>query len=99
MSDHFAHFDKSITMYNFLKFSNKQWKWIDNNLMPQNRLRINDYKKMYAQLEINIIEETFSPGNISQLNTLRLNTDYLTMQRNELAITHCQFISLFKLSL
>ena len=37
MTDHFAHFDKSINIYNFLQFSDKQWKWIDNSIQPQSR--------------------------------------------------------------
>src|SRR4029078_511022 len=29
MSDHFAHFDKSINIYNFLRFTDAQWNRID----------------------------------------------------------------------
>src|ERR1051326_1606552 len=32
LSDHFAHMDNSITIYNFLKFSDTAWKWIDNSV-------------------------------------------------------------------
>ena len=52
LSDHFAHFDRSITIYNFLQFSPAQWKVIDNSIQPQNRLRWSDYLKMYAALGI-----------------------------------------------
>ncbi|MDB5283282.1 MAG: hypothetical protein JWO06_2357, partial [Bacteroidota bacterium] len=37
MSDHFAHLDKSITLYNFLQYSDKKWNLIDNSIQPQNR--------------------------------------------------------------
>jgi len=40
MSDHFAHLDKSITVYNYLQYSDSEWNWIDNSIQPQNRLRI-----------------------------------------------------------
>jgi len=43
MSDHFAHLDKTINIYNFLQFTDKQWKWIDNSIQPQSRIRIYDY--------------------------------------------------------
>lgn len=95
MSDHFAHFDRTITMYNFLQFSSKQWAWIDNSLMSQSRLRIYDYKKMYNQLNIFINEETFRSGNMIELNSIKLNKDYSIMPKNEVAITHCHFVSVF----
>lgn len=42
VSDHFAHFVKSINIYNFLKFSDTKWKWIDNFIQPQSRIIIYD---------------------------------------------------------
>ncbi|MFN4006709.1 MAG: methyltransferase domain-containing protein [Chitinophagaceae bacterium] len=47
MSDHFAHFDNSITLYNFLRFSDSQWKWVDNTLQNQSR-----YKNIRLQKNI-----------------------------------------------
>jgi len=40
MSDHFAHMDRGIDIYNFLRFSEKQWDLIDNRIQPQNRWRL-----------------------------------------------------------
>ena len=62
MTDHFAHFDKSINIYNFLKFSDKQWKWIDNSIQPQSRIRIYDYKHMYSDLSIPISDKSIVTG-------------------------------------
>ncbi|MBK7337072.1 MAG: class I SAM-dependent methyltransferase [Saprospirales bacterium] len=47
MSDHFAHLDTGITIYNFLRFSEKNWGWIDNSIQPQNRWRISHYRHLY----------------------------------------------------
>ena len=40
MSDHFAHMDSSISIYHFLRYSEAQWKRIDNSIQPQNRWRL-----------------------------------------------------------
>ncbi len=64
MSDHFAHFDKSISIYNFLLFSTTQWKWIDNSIQPQNRLRFSDYQKIFSDLQLPIIAQIFLPGRV-----------------------------------
>ena len=63
MSDHFAHLDQSITIYNFLQFSEKAWQSIDNTIQPQNRWRINQYRDLYLTLGIPVTEEQERPGN------------------------------------
>lgn len=93
MSDHFAHFDKSINIYNFLQFSDSQWKWIDNPIQPQSRMRIYDYKKIFSDLTIPLTEETFRDGNLSELKTIMLADKYLNNPLEEIAKSHCHFIS------
>ncbi len=96
MSDHFAHFDKTINVYNFLKFSDKKWKWIDNSIQPQNRSRIYDYKQIYNELNIPISEESFREGNIDDLKSICLAEKFANNQLEEIAKTHCHFISIIK---
>lgn len=93
MSDHFAHFDKSITIYNFLRFSDAQWKWIDNNIQPQNRCRVYDYRLMFAQVNLPITEQTCWPGNPAQLQNVHLHPKFAQHPLTEVAISHCHFIS------
>lgn len=93
MSDHFAHFDKSINIYNFLQFSDIQWKWIDNSIQPQSRIRVYDYKQIYEDLKIPISEESFREGNLNELKSIRLAKKFKKHQLNEIAISHCHFIS------
>ncbi len=93
MSDHFAHFDKTINIYNFLRFSDKQWKLIDNSIQPQSRLRIYDYRKIYSDLNIPINEESFREGNIIELQSIKTDEKYRNHPLNETAKSHCHFVS------
>ncbi|MFH0893716.1 MAG: class I SAM-dependent methyltransferase [Bacteroidota bacterium] len=93
MSDHFAHFDKSITIYNFLKYSEKKWRRIDNCIQPQNRLRYYDYKNMYQALSIPVTEETYRPGNSEECKSVNLNFSFSEKLIEETAISHCHFVS------
>jgi len=93
MSDHFAHFDKSINIYNFLQFSDKQWKWIDNSIQPQNRIRIYDYKQIYADLKIPISGESFRKGNLEELKSIPLAEKFTNKPLEEIAKSHCHFVS------
>jgi ubiquinone/menaquinone biosynthesis C-methylase UbiE len=94
MSDHFAHFDKSITIYNFLKFSDSEWKLIDNSIQPQNRLRINDYRKIYEELGIPITLEKNRESNIRDLESLRLDAKFEKIPIEDLAVSHSYLVSL-----
>ncbi len=93
MSDHFSHFDKSINIYNFLQFSDKQWTWIDNSIQPQSRIRIYDYKQIYADLRIPISDESFRDGNLNELNSIPLADKFANRPLDEIAKSHCHFIS------
>lgn len=93
MSDHFAHFDNSITIYNFLKYSEKQWKRIDNSVQPQNRLRLVQYKEMYQDLGIPITEEHVRPVDSSVLEGQEIHTELQVYSQEELAQSHAYLIS------
>lgn len=88
LSDHFAHFDKAIGIYNFLKFSESMWKWIDNSIQPQSRLRWNDYLKLYEELEIPIVDQEIRKGNPMELKQLTLSPIYHDCPLEHLAISH-----------
>jgi SAM-dependent methyltransferase len=94
MSDHFAHLDKSITIYNFLKYSDKQWSMIDNSIQPQNRLRVSDFRKIFNDLGLKIIYEQNREGYIDQVKALRpvLNAKYKNYSDADLAVSHSLFI-------
>ena len=56
-SDHYAHTDKSITLLNYLRFDDEQWKKFNHKCHFQNRLRHYDYINIFRSLDFNIIKE------------------------------------------
>jgi len=56
-SDHYSHTDKSITPFNFLKYSQQEWKKYNHYSHFQNRLRHSDFKKIFLEFGFDIIEE------------------------------------------
>jgi hypothetical protein len=93
MSDHFAHFDSKINIYNFLRFSERQWRWIDNSIQPQNRWRFDDYLELYHKLDIRVLEATHRPGDISQVTEIHLAKPFSDKPLDIVAISHCHIIS------
>lgn len=93
MSDHFAHLDQSITIYNYLRYSEKQWKRIDNSVQPQNRLRLSDYKKMYDNLDITILAEEHRPGSMEDLKIVKLARPFAEYNPDDVVISHAHLVS------
>lgn len=94
MSDHFAHFDKNIPIYNFLKFSDAQWKLIDNKIQSQNRLRIYDYRKIYHKLSIPLTEEINEEFNLEEYNRVKANKKFLPHPPEENAVSYSLLVSI-----
>ena len=93
MTDHYCHFDHSISAYNFLNFSEKQWKLIDNNIQPQNRWRFYQYLALFKQLNIPITETQVERGDIEALKKVKIHSSFKGKSDKALAITHAYIIS------
>lgn len=93
MSDHFAHMDSGITIYNFLRYSEAQWKWINNSIQPMNRWRIYDYRELYAKLSIPVTEEVNREVVMENYNKVKVSQRFLSHSAEENAISHTQLIS------
>jgi SAM-dependent methyltransferase len=93
MSDHFSHFDNSITIYNFLKYSSSQWEMIDNSIQPQNRLRKSDFIKLYSENNINIIETYELSDKSEDLKSLKINKEFENYDFNDLAVSYLHLVS------
>lgn len=56
-SDHYAHTDPSITIYNFLKYSESTWRWLCPPNHYQNRLRHRQFQAMFGQTGMETVAE------------------------------------------
>ena len=98
MTDHFAHFDSQINIYNFLKFSPRAWRMIDNEILPQSRLRLRDYEEMYHRLGIPVTEKLIWLYNAELLDTISIHQSLKGYSREELAVVHVYITSLKRLT-
>ena len=56
--DHYSYFDKSISVYNFLRYPALVWKLFNSSLHYQNRLRHRDYLNLIKSAGFEISEES-----------------------------------------
>jgi SAM-dependent methyltransferase len=70
-ADHYSFFDKSISEYNFLRYSDWAWRMFNPRLHFQNRLRHADYVRLFEVSEFEIIEERRREGGPEDVDALR----------------------------
>lgn len=93
--DHWAYFDKSISIYNFLIYSDCEWKKFNPSLHYQNRLRHKDYINIISKTEFKVMEEIKelpTETEIERLKILNINDKYKNYSLNELGIKGSQIV-------
>jgi SAM-dependent methyltransferase len=93
MSDHFAHLDKSITIYNFLRFSDREWNMIDNDIQPQNRLRLPDHIKLLNNAGFQTLQTINRDGDIDALSSIEIADKFKKYNLQDLAVSHTLLIT------
>lgn len=67
-TDHFAHADPSITVYNYLRFSADEWRRHNVDRHYQNRLRHSDYARLFEAAGFRIeVDEPERPADWERL--------------------------------
>lgn len=61
-SDHYSHTDKNIGNLNFLKFNEDEWVKYNTPMLFQNRLRHQDYRKLFKSFGYKLFEITGKYG-------------------------------------
>ena len=96
-SDHFSHDDKKISSINFLKYSQNVWDIIANNrFMFMNRLRNDDFIKLFKSNKLKILDNTtFSDINISEeirCGKITINKQFKNKSAKVLSIVNAWFV-------
>ncbi len=86
MADQFASFDRSITPFNNLQYSARVWRWLNNSLIPQNRLRASDYRRAYGDAGFGIVAEEDLNGAESDLAGVRLAAEFEHYDKQDLLV-------------
>jgi SAM-dependent methyltransferase len=71
MEDHYAYFDRSVSRYNFLRYSDAVWRLLNPGLHYQSRLRHPDYVRLAGEAGLEILEDRPSRPNDADLAVLR----------------------------
>lgn len=61
-SDHYARSDSNVSRFNFLRYSDAEWRPFNSGRQYVNRLRHSDYLRLFREAGFQIVEESSLPG-------------------------------------
>jgi SAM-dependent methyltransferase len=97
LQDHYSYFDRSLSRYNFLRFSEGAWRLVNSPLHFQNRLRAPDYLRLVrdAGFEL-VVERPSGPDErgLAELGSLPLAEPFRNgYTPQELGVTVLSFVA------
>lgn len=96
LCDHYAYVDPEIGVHHFLRFSDRVWRLIDNDVQPMNRLRAPDYRDMYTRLGLPLTEEHREGCDPSALEGEPLAERFAAMPPADVACTSTHLVSVME---
>lgn len=72
LEDQYCGFDSSITPFNFLRYSDKQWSRYNNPMIPLTRLRLTDHRALVEESGFELLHEESILGDPEDLKSVPL---------------------------
>lgn len=99
LSDQYSHFDRRITAFNFLRYPTRYWQRLDNALIPQNRLRISDYRSAIEQGGWVVRKESAVRADAAQLTEIRVAPEFRIYRLADLLVVNAWLAAIPKTSI
>ena len=97
LQDHYSYFDRSLSRYNFLRFSEGAWRLVNSPLHFQNRLRAPDYLRLVRDAGFELaVERPSGPDErgLAELGSLPLAERFRNgYTPQELGVTVLSFVA------
>lgn len=93
--DHYAYVDRNIHQLNYLRYSDRAWKFWNNDFLYQNRMRAHEFVDAAAALgfQIELDTATARPQRLAQLAQMPVHPQFAHVPAEKLCITSVDFIA------
>ena len=92
MTDHYAHFDARIGVYNYMRYSSARWRLFNNALHYQNRLRLSDYLALHEETGWRVLDAE-GERRPDELRGLTLAEDFRHYSTEDLEVCRAWVLS------
>jgi hypothetical protein len=86
LRDHYAKFDKSVGVYNSLRFSSRQWRYLNSRMEPQNRLRHSDYLRLVDEAGFELLADDSRAGSDAHFAAVRPAAEFRRYGEDDLRV-------------
>jgi SAM-dependent methyltransferase len=96
LQDHYAYFDRSLSKYNFLRYSDRAWSLVNSPLHYQNRLRSPEYLQLVRDADFELVVEKPSgpsEAGLKELESLPLAPRFRKYPPEDLGVTVLSFVA------
>jgi SAM-dependent methyltransferase len=96
LQDHYAYFDRSLSRYNFLRFSDRTWALVNSPIHFQNRLRAPEYLRLVRDAGFDLVVDNPSGPSEqgrAELERLPLAEPFRVYPPEELGVTILSFVA------
>jgi SAM-dependent methyltransferase len=93
MMDQYHAFDPTLSRLNFLRYSPRVWKLINNPLIPLSRLRSPDYERAFRQGGFAVSLRHVTTVSDAELDAVPLAQAFRSYSRDELRVLRANFVS------
>jgi Methyltransferase domain len=91
-ADHYFYADPAISLFNFYKYSERQWRWLNPSNHFQNRLRHSDYEKLFRDLNLKPVETRCGTVPPETLRTVRIDPLFVRYEPQDLLTSIGYFV-------
>jgi SAM-dependent methyltransferase len=96
LQDHYAYFDRSLSRYNFLRYSDRTWRLVNSPLHYQNRLRAPEYLELVREAGLELV--SINPSGPSaegrgELETLPIAPRFRKYPPEDVGVTILSFVA------
>jgi hypothetical protein len=93
--DHYAYFDSGINAMNYLTYTSENWRFWDNSLLYQNRMRPQDFLELAERVGLNVILSIFRPRPelLESLPQMNIAPEFRRYAPEQLASTSVDFVA------
>jgi SAM-dependent methyltransferase len=96
LQDHYAYFDRSLSRYNFLRYSDRTWGLVNSPLHYQNRLRAPEYLDLVREAGLEIVVSNPSGPSAegrAELEALPLAPRFRSYPPEDVGVTVLSFVA------
>ena len=86
LRDHYAKFDRTVSVYNSLRFSSRQWRLLNSRMEPQNRLRHSDYLRLVDEAGFDLLLDDSRTGPDAAFAAVRLAPEFRRYADDDLRV-------------